>query len=289
MKALAVAAALSIAFGMNAVELKRGDVVRSSNTPAIMCPTPPRMAAYGPDLSFKSWIWTGDLVGFDSVGNLYTAEASTLQSFDVTLQPIRKVTLQENASALAVDAAGFAYVVGESGRVYVYSPGGVYQRGFWLPNSGSAPVRSADITPNGCTLMYIGDHHSMNRFDACAEVPLPPLAADEQFDAVRALNDGGFAGATSGHIKFYDSTGRVLYDIPAPSGNVVGALAFDADPANIWVATDETLARVHIADHFVGAHTYSMNPGGVAVFGEQRATAATLPAIPPPKRRSSRH
>ena len=99
MKALAAAAALSIAFSASAVELMRGDVVRSSNTPAIMCPTPPRMAAYAPDLSFKSWVWSGDFVGFDSVGNLYTAEASTLQSFDVTLQPVRRVTLQEHASA----------------------------------------------------------------------------------------------------------------------------------------------------------------------------------------------
>jgi hypothetical protein len=289
MRAAAIVVSLTIALAANAVELKRGDVVRSSSSPVIMCPTPPRTAAYSSDLMFKSWIWTGDYVGFDSVGNLYAADGSTLQSFDVMLQPIRTVVLKEAASALAVDAAGFAYVVGESGRVYVYSPGGVYQRGFWLPNSGSTPVRSADITPNGCTMVYVGDHHSMNRYDACAELPLPSLAADERFDAVRALNDGGFAGATSGHIKFYDSTGRVLHDIPAPSGNVVGALAFDTDPAYLWVATDETFSRVHIADHFVSPRTYSFNPGSVAVFGEQRASASTLPAIPPSKRRSARH
>ena len=57
----------------------------------------------------------------------------------------------------------------------------------------------------------------------------------------------------------------------------------------MWVATDQTLSRVHIADHFVSAHTYSLNPGSVAVFGEQRASASTLPAIPPPKRRGARH
>lgn len=88
-----------------------------------------------------------------------------------------------------------AYVVGRSGRMYVYSPGGILQRSFTLPNlSASAGAISIDATPDGCTLVYVGDGASANRFNTCAHLALARLAPGKRFEAVHALSDGGFAG-----------------------------------------------------------------------------------------------
>src|ERR1043166_7135224 len=118
--ALLLAAGIPSAAG--AADVMRGDVVRSADPPAIMCPTPPRTAVLSSNLDFKSWVWGGDAAALDSVGNLYVAGSKTLELFDSTLQHVRTVQLGEQVSGLAVDAAGFAYVVVRSGRAVVLSP-----------------------------------------------------------------------------------------------------------------------------------------------------------------------
>lgn len=273
-----------------AAEVMRGDIVRSADPPAVMCPTPPRTAVLSPNLEWKSWLYTGDALAFDSIGILYAAGDTTLESFDSTLQHIRTVVLGEPVSALAVDAAGFAYVVVRSGTTYVFSPGGVFQRSFMLPNL-SAPVGtiSADVTPDGCTLVYVGNGGSANRFDTCAQVALSPIAPGERFDAVRALSDGGIAGATAGRINFYDSNGRLLYGILAPPGGPVVALSFDIDRQSLWIANGAFLVRMNIFDQTITARTPIINPRAIAVFGERRISVAVLPAAAPPRRRSTSH
>jgi len=285
-----------------AADIVRGDVVRSAQFAAILCPTPPPTALYSGMLQFKNYLDSGDVVAFDSVGNLYSVGVGNLyssnqlvlQSFDPSLTLIRSVPLPEAASGLAVDAAGFSYVVGVSGTVHVYSPGGMLQRSFALPNlppaSASAipsPI-SIDVTPNGCTLVYIGADASVNRYDACALMPLPPIATDRHFDAIRALSDGGFAGATGDHILFYDASGRLVYQLLAPSGSPIGAMAFDVDPQYLWIANQSSLVRMRISDHAVAAQTDIRFPRAVAVFGEHRPDATTLPTQLP-KRRAAGH
>src|SRR5207302_7146415 len=116
---------------------------------------------------------------------------------------------------------------GRSGKTYVISPGGVVQRSFLLPNvSTSKDAISVDVTPDGSTLVYVGDGASVNRYNVCAQVLLAPVAPGERFEAIRALSDGGFAGVTNGRVKFYDASGRLLYGVIAPAGTPVGALAF---------------------------------------------------------------
>jgi hypothetical protein len=282
--------AVVVTSAATAAELVRGDIVTNSDPLAILCPSPPRTFVLSSDLKWKSWVYTGDAVAFDSIGNLYSAGGNMLESFDSTLRTIRSVTLIEQASALAVDAAGFSYVIGQSGRTYVYTPGGILQRAFMLPNL-SAPVGaiSADVTPDGCTLVYVGDGASVNRFNSCAQVALAPIAAGERFEAVRALSDGGVAGATNGRIKFYDSTGRLLYGVIAPAGTPIVALSFDIDAQSLWVANGELLMKMRIIDGTITARTPLSHSLGMAVFGERRASAATLPAVAPPRRRSAGH
>ena len=282
--------AVVVTSGANAADVMRGDIVRNAAPPAVMCPTPPRTAVLSSDLKFKSWLYTGDAVAFDSIGILYAAGDMRLESFDSSLQRIRSVALPEPASALAVDAAGFSYVVGQSGRAYVYSPGGAGQRSFVLPNL-SAPVGaiSVDVAPNGCTLLYVGDHGSVNRFDVCAQLALAPIATGERFEAVRALSDGGFVGATAGHIKFYDANGRLLHDILAPPGSPIVSLSFDTDPLSLWIANGQFLTRVGIVLGTIAARTPITDPGGVAVFGERRISSASLAAAIGTRRRGASH
>lgn len=283
-------------------DIVRGDVVRSAMYVFIMCPAPPPTALYSGVLAFKSYLDSGDAVAFDSVGNLYSvriedgpfAYMMVLRSFDPSLTLIRSVPLPEAASGLAVDAAGFSYVVGVSGTVHVYSPGGMLLRSFALPNLPPAEASaipspiSIDVTPNGCTLIYIGEGGSANRYDACALMPLPPIASDRHFDAIRALNDGGFAGATGDHILFYDASGRLAYGLPAPPGSPIGAMAFDVDPQYLWIANTTSLVRMRISDHAIAAQTDIRFPRAVAVFGEHRPDATALPTQLP-RRRAAGH
>ncbi|MEA2415993.1 MAG: hypothetical protein QOI58_2650 [Thermoanaerobaculia bacterium] len=282
--------ALVITSTAGAAEVMRGDVVSTSDTRVIMCPAPPRTAVLSPNLEWKSWLYSGDAVAFDSIGTLYAAGDRTLESFDSTLRDIRTVVLGENVIGLAVDSAGFAYVVGQSGKTYVISPGGVFQRTFRLPNL-TVPVGaiSIDVTPDGCTLVYVGDGASANRFNTCAQVALVPIAPGERFEAIRALSDGGFAGATDGRIKFYDSTGRVIYGILAPPGGRVAALSFDIDGQSLWIANETFLVRMNIIDQTITARTPVSNPRTIAVFGERRISAANLPAAAPTRRHSAGH
>src|SRR5205814_168977 len=130
-------------------------------------------------------------------------ESGALITFDSMLQQTRRVPLMETANSLAVDAAGFATVIGESGTAYVYSPGGILQRSFALPGV-FVPARevSIDVSPEGCTLVYLGAGGKVNRFDSCSQMAL--AAPDERFTTVRALNDGGFAGVDGDRIEFFD-------------------------------------------------------------------------------------
>jgi hypothetical protein len=286
---VAVLVAALVTSSAGAAEVIRGDVVRSADPPAIMCPAPPRTAVLSSNLEFKSWLWAGDAVAFDSIGTLYAAGDTKLESFDSTLQHIRTIELGEQVSGLAVDAAGFAYVVVRSGRAYVFSPGGVFQRTFSLPNL-TAPVGaiSVDVTPDGSTLVYVGDGASANRFDMSSQLALP-IAPGERFDAVRALSGGGIAGAASGRIKFYDSNGRMLYGIVTPPGGRVAALSFDVDNQSLWIANETSLVRMNIVDQTITARTPINNPRAIAVFGERRISAADVPAAAPPRRRSAGH
>jgi hypothetical protein len=283
-----------------AADVVRGDVVRNAGVPFFICPGPPPTALYSPALAFKSYIEAGDvLVAFDSVGNLYAAgyayswNQMDLQSFDPSLRLIRSVPLPEAARGLAVDAAGFSYVVGLSGTLYVLSPGGMFLRRFALPNLPAATdpyagAVSVDVTPNGCTLVYVGAGGSANRYDTCALMPLPLIASGQHFDAVRALSDGGFAGAAGDHIFFYDAGGRLAYELLAPPGSPIGAMAFDVDPQYLWIANQWSLVRMRISDHAIAAQTAIRNPRAVAVFGERRPDATALPAQLPKRRAAGR-
>ena len=280
---------LAVSVSAEAAEVLRGDVARSAAIPVILCPTPPRTSLYSGALAFKDYLWVGDAMAFDANGNLYGVDGTSLQSLDTSLQPIRTVKLPEESSSLAVDAAGFAYVVGKSGIVDVYSGGGTFQRRFALPNL-TAPVGaiSIDVSPNGCTLVYIGDGGFANRYDACAQMPLPAITAGERFQAVRALSDGGFAGAVGNHIKFYDTAGRLVYELLASPDSPVLAMAFDAEPNFVWIANETSLFRMHITDHAITAKTSILDPHNVIVFGELRPSATALPPLEQPKRRAAR-
>jgi hypothetical protein len=281
---------LALSANVDAAEVLRGDVARSAASPIVMCPTPPRTSLYSGTLAFKDYFWVGDTMAFDANGNLYGVDGTVLQLLDTSLRPIGKVKLPEEASSLAVDAVGFAYVLGKSGVVYVFSAEGTFQRRFALPNL-TPPVGaiSIDVSPNGCTLVYLGDGGFANRYDACAQMPLPSIAAGERFQAIRALNDGGFAGAAGDSIKFYDTTGRLVYELLASPGSPVLAMAFDAEPNFMWIANATSLFRMHITDHAVAAKTAIVDPHNVIVFGELRPSATALPPLAQAKRRSARH
>ena len=148
---------------------------------------------------------------------------------------------------------------------------------------------SVDVTPDGGTLVYVGDGGSANRFNTCAQVALPPIAPGERFEAIRALSDGGIVGATAGRIKFYDATGRLLYGILAPPGGPVVALSFDVDPQWLWIANGNSLVRMNILDQTISPRTQIWSLRAIAVFGERRISASSLPAAAPPRRRSAGH
>ena len=285
---------LSFALCGFAADVKRGDVFRTALM-TLMCPTPPLGALYAPDLTWKEWVATGRAIAFDSVGNLYSADDSTLDVFDSTLRKVRSVALPEPASSLAVNDAGITYVVGESGTVYVYSPGGMLQYRFTLPNL-ELPARqvSIDVAPEGCTLVYAGAGGSVNRFDSCAQIALAPVATDEHFTAIRAMREGGFAGATDSRLKFYNGSGQVVFDIALPRERFsprltqVAAIAFDTNPDFIYLAANDGLRKLNLRDLSMPDIAAITSPFSVAVFGEQRPTPSSF-SLPPAHRRGSRH
>lgn len=277
MKPAVVAVALSLACSVFASEVRRGDVFRTGTVPVI-CPSPPFGALYSSDLTFKQWFATGGAIAFDSIGNLYALDGALLGVFDSTLAKVRVIALPELASSLAVSGAGFAYVVADSGTTYVYSPGGALQAKFKLPNV-SLPVQalSIDIAPEGCTLVY-GVH--ADRYDACANLPLPSLAPSEEFTAVRALRDGGFAGATKTHLELFNAAGQRVIDVPLPAP--ANAFAFDTNPDVVFLALPDKIVKMNIRDQSILAHDFNIYPHSVAVFGEER------PSVSGAKRRAAR-
>ena len=271
-----------------AADVQRGDVFRTAAM-TIMCPTPPLGALYSRDLQWKQYLATGRAIAFDSVGNLYSVDGTALDVFDTSLHKIRTVAIPEAASALAVSGAGFAYVAGESGTVFVYSPGGVWQSEFTLPSA----AESIDIAPEGCTLVYVGAVGVVNRFDVCAGVALPRIAQDERFTAIRALRDGGFAGATASRIEIWNGAGQMVHSVNIPNERFsnevahVAALAFDVDPDYIVLVTNSGLMKMNVRNPS-GAITDALNnPFGVAVFGEERPSPSRFAT--PAKRRGAGH
>jgi len=271
-------------------DIVRGDVVRGGDV-VLICPSPPHTAAYTSRLEFKSYVEAGDAIAFDSVGNLYSVDGSiVLQSISPDLQHFQSVHMPDPAHAIAVDSAGYSYVIGQSGRLFVYSPGGILQRSVVLPNLPSDRFTiSMDVTPNGCTLFYTGEGGSANRYDACAMLPLTPIASGQNFRAVRALSDGGVAAATDDHIYFYDGMGRLVYQLLASLDSPIKAIAFDIDPQFLWVATAQSIVRMRLSNHEVITRTAMRNPTSVAVFGEHRPDSSALPAQAPQKRRAAQH
>jgi len=282
-----VVAALSFSLGVFGADLRRGDVFRTATLQVIMCPTPPMGSLYTRTLDFKSYAETGDAIAFDSLGFLYSVDYQTLLTLDPMLTTMRRTPLPELSSSITVDSAGFAYVLGESGTVYVYSPSGNFQRSFTLPNL-FLPARnvSIDIGNDGCTLFYIGAAGAASRFDACGGVALPAVAPDERFMAIRALADGGFVASTGNELHFYDSSGHLAGQLSVPNTDHITALAFDLDPDYLWIATEDQLLRMNIRDHSIAAKANLIEPHHVAVYGETRANVAVFP---PPKRHGARH
>jgi len=285
---IAIAVAMSFSLCAFAADVRRGDVFRTASMQVIMCPTPPAGALYSRTLDFKDYAETGDAIAFDGVGNLYSVELmTTFITLDPMLHPIRRVPLAEVSSSITVDAAGFAYILGESGTMYVYSPAGMFQRSFTLPNLFlPAQNVSIDIANDGCTLFYVGAAGAASRFNACSGVALPALAPDEHFLAIRALADGGFVGSSGNELHFYDSSGRLAGQISLPNTDHIAALAFDVDPDYLWIGTENQLLRMNIRDHSIAAKTNFIAPHHLAVYGESRASTAVFP---PPKRHGARH
>ena len=146
------------------------------------------------------------------------------------------VALVELASVLAVDAAGFC-PRGRPERPDVrLLARGSWQRSFRLLNL-SAPVGPITST----------SPLTAARSSTSATVPPQtgsiPAAASP--GAARALSAGGFAGATAGHVKFYDSTGRVLYDVLAPLGGPIVALSFGISPSRCGIPNGDSLVRAN--------------------------------------------
>ena len=284
---IAVAVAMSFSLCAFAADVRRGDVFRTATYQVIMCPTPPIGALYSRALDFKSYAESGDAIAFDSVGNLYSVDTMTFLAVDPMLQTTRRTPLPEVSSTITVDRAGFAYILGESGTMYVYSPSGMFQRSFTLPNL-FLPARnvSIDIGNDGCTLDYIGAAGAASRFDACSGVALPALVPGERFESIRALADGGFVASSGNELRFYDSSGRLAAHISVPNTDHIATLAFDIDPDYLWIGTEDQLLRMNIRDHSIAAKVNLLEPHHVAVYGETRANTAVFP---PPKRHGAAH
>ena len=106
-----------------------GDVIRTDEMNMIMCPAvPPMPAIYTRELAFKSFLDAGTLVGFDDAGSLRSVSGDYLVSANRETPLSILVKLPEYAAAIAVDTVGSSYIVGESGRLYVYSRTGVRVR-----------------------------------------------------------------------------------------------------------------------------------------------------------------
>ncbi len=294
--AAALLCAAVLAVTAEGVQLMRGDVVtgRGPNS-AILCPTPPSVSIYSPELATKLQMYTGNVVALDANGNLYalanaytTPPTSTLEVFDATQRKIRTTTIPEPASSMAVDATGVAYVLAESGVVRVFAPSGALTRTFVLPSAGApAPLISIDIAPDRCTLVYAGAGGVADRYDACSDRALPGVVAEHPFEAVRAMDDGGFAGAVAGRIRFYDRDGRLLQDLPAPRTGTVSGMAFDATGEALWVGYNFSLYRIQLRDHSIVRQGQALDPRWIAVFGETRPAPASV-APPAGRRRVAR-
>lgn len=234
---------------------------------------------------------TGTNGAFDSRLHFFTVDGF-LTERDENYAIVRNTRLAEPGVAVAGDGSGGAYVLGRSGTMYFYDSAGTLQRQFPLPgviftNSAMVHLDLAD----GCTLAYAVSNQvmagggSIDRFDVCTMLPLPPLGDGAPYGAFRLLRDG-FVAARDSALLFYDGASHLVLSRPLIlTTNRFTALAFAAEPGYVWVGTIETAEKRRLADGVLVAVVALPPVNDLSVSGELRPSISEFAG----RRRGARH
>jgi hypothetical protein len=180
---------------------------------------------------------------------------------------------------VAVDDANRVYAGYSTDSLAIINADGSLNRTIAVPGAGPGDVdrsfSAIDVSPDGCTLWYqVISSFGAYRYDLCHSQPLAnPLPRDD-FQTIRALRDGGLAGASLNSLRFYNAAFHLIHTIAIP--DLATAFAFSADGQFVWLSTQNALYEIRISD---GACTLirARRSQSLAVIGERRPSIAEIP------------
>lgn len=227
----------------------------------------------------------------DVNGNFYALQSGgTIEIEDSQRYAIiGHATINEpNGVTMTVDPSNpFAsklYVLGRSGLLYYINN----RARIWvvqLPGIGT-PVTTAsiDLLADQCTIAYTdGSTGGIRLFNICNFRTFSVVAPDQRYQNVRALAEGGFVASRDGSLDFYDGTGRLILTGFYTTASPINAIAFDVDPAYIWIGAGEVIMKFRIRDQILVASSVAepstrFHPLSITVPGETRPTPRSLVA-----------
>jgi len=227
----------------------------------------------------------------DVHGNFYALQSGGIIEIE---DPQRYVIIghatinETNGVAMTIDPSNpFAsklYVLGSSGWLY-YINNRVRTWAVQLPGIGT-PVTTAsiDLLADQCTIAYTdGSTGGIRLFNICNFRTFSVVAPEQRYQNVRALAEGGFVASRDGSLDFYDGNGKLILTGFYTTASPISAIAFDVDPAYIWIGGGEVIQKFRIRDQILVATSVAepstrFHPLSITVPGETRPSPRSLVA-----------
>jgi len=216
-------------------------------------------------------------LAFDSSGRLYSADfsSSSTPSGDVsqfnadgTLAGSFGSGYNQHPESIVFDSSGNAYVGQADGTMQVleFDASGNPVTSF-SPATEDRGTDWIDLAPDGCTLYYTSEGHSVKTFDVCANEGAGTQGADFATGlpgaaayAIKLLPDGGALVADSDRIVRLNSSGTVVQTYGLNAGAQWFSLTLDPSGTSFW-AGDLSSGEVEEFNLSSGAVLASFNTG----------------------------
>jgi hypothetical protein len=286
---------LALPLAAQQLPIARGDVLIVASIDFYVYPLDPpvqELQHFGGDGNFKAYLEyePGLPIVTNRTGHFFALQSGGfVEEEDAERQVIlRRTKFREaNNVALTVNDANDLYVLGTSGLLYVDVLRTHLRWVVQLPGIGNPVITaSIDLSSDGCTLFYTdGGTGGIRRYDTCRSRSLPAIAPEMRYQNVRALADGGVVASRDGSLDFYGPDGHLALSGLFINAFPITAMAFDVDPAYVWLAAGRVLMKVRIRDR-QPMTSASVKALGITVPGETRPLT---PVVMPGRPRAVRH